>query len=151
MNKEKQEILYQKYPSLFIEKDLPKNQSCLYWGLECEVGWFDLIDRTCAKIMEIDKDKLVRFTQVKEKFGQLRIYYVIGNEPKNITIDNVVTTESITIKSNINNLDDKVFDILIEAERESSTICEVCGEPGKIKNTGWIKTLCNKCLEETGI
>lgn len=60
--------------------------------------------------------------QVKEKFGTLRFYYTGGDG----TIDGMV----------------------IMAEAMSSVTCEVCGNPGKQRGGGWIKTLCVHCYEE---
>ena len=37
---------------------------------------------------------------------------------------------------------------LDDIEDESYTICEECGEPGKPRPGGWIKTRCDKCFEE---
>ena len=64
------------------------------------------------------KDTVV--VQVKEKFGGLRFY--TGPCPEE-------------------------FHKLISAtENESYTVCEVCGDPGKLNtNRSWVKTLCIKC------
>ncbi|KAK0184546.1 hypothetical protein F5146DRAFT_1006536 [Armillaria mellea] len=40
------------------------------WGLECSRGWEGLIHETCNEL----KGKNIVFTQIKEKFGKLRIY-----------------------------------------------------------------------------
>lgn len=35
-----------------------------------------------------------------------------------------------------------------QIERESEKTCELCGEPGELKNeSGWITALCDKCYE----
>lgn len=57
-----------------------------------------------------------RASQVKEKFGGLRFYMTMAT--------------------------DEMFDFIEEAESKSTTICEVCGEPGKTFNDGWMVTLC---------
>ena len=57
--------------------------------------------------------------QVKEKFGGLRFYMTLYNE-------------------------DLERDIA-EAEKLASKTCESCGAPGKSRNGGWIKTLCDTC------
>lgn len=58
-------------------------------------------------------------TTVKEKYGTLRIY--------------------------ADGIDDKTWDFLCCLEDKSSRICERCGKPGKPRDDGWIKTLCDKC------
>lgn len=60
----------------------------------------------------------VKVAQVKEKFGSLRFY--------------------------INGADDTIFGMISLAETMSTRTCEVCGDKGKIKAGGWIKTLCDK-------
>jgi len=125
MNPELQDKLYEKYPDLFREKDLPMSQTCMCWGLECGDGWYNLIDSACAIIsyeIKYNKCPPVQFTQVKEKFGGLRIYYTGGNE----FTSGVISTVGYL----------------------SQTTCETCGNPGKQTNEGWIRTLCEPCREK---
>lgn len=56
--------------------------------------------------------------QIKEKFGGLRFYYDGGDE--------------------------QVYGMVRMAEAWASTICEQCGEPGKLRHGGWVQTLCDK-------
>lgn len=59
-------------------------------------------------------------TQVKEKFGKLRIYFSPGHADT-----------------------DKLEELIDAAERDSVKICEMCGKPGKLLvKGGWVKTLC---------
>jgi len=62
--------------------------------------------------------------QVKEKFGGLRFY-----------------TTGV--------LQDQ-YAFIEFAESMSYHVCEVCGSPGKIRNSGWIKTLCDTHAKESG-
>jgi hypothetical protein len=62
------------------------------------------------------------FSQVKEKFGTLRIYSYGG--------------------------DQFCEGVIAMAERMSAVTCEHCGLPGKINNNGWITTLCSSCRKE---
>lgn len=88
---------------------------------ECGEGWRLLIE-------QLDRDirKAVpgyRAVQVKEKFGELRFY-----------IDVLPEAEY-----------DAAASLIREAERNSLKICEICGEPGELRNRrGWDKTLCDK-------
>jgi hypothetical protein len=56
--------------------------------------------------------------QVKEKFGTLRFYYHGGDD----VIDGMVQM----------------------ADALSGVTCEECGAPGKLRQTGWIRCLCDK-------
>jgi len=40
---------------------------------------------------------------------------------------------------------EKISDRINEAESESYKTCETCGEPGKARGGGWIKTICLSC------
>ena len=123
MNNDLQQKLYGKYPTLFRQKDLSMSQTCMCWGIECGDGWYDLIDQVCNRLLEF---KGVEFMQVKEKFGELRIY-----------------TDGLPAEYS-----DKVWDIIGDATEESRTVCEVCGEPGKIRSLAWIRTLCDHHYDE---
>ena len=89
MKDELQKQLFDKYPDLFKEKDLPPSQSNMCFGFECDGGWYNLIDTLCSLIQNEQTYRLnqkdsnyspVRVNQVKEKFGGLRFYYTGGND-----------------------------------------------------------------------
>ena len=82
-------------------------------------GWHALIE-TCFNVC-VEHD--VSVTQVKEKYGGLR-FYVASALPA-------------------------VFAVIDECERLSYTVCEQCGEPGKPREGGWIRTLCDDCQSKT--
>lgn len=66
----------------------------------------------------------VVLSQVKEKFGTLRFYYDGGNE----VIRGMVSM----------------------AESMSARTCEECGNPGRTRGGGWIRTLCDTHAEKAG-
>jgi len=92
-------------------------------------GWIPLleslfytIDKHLQHQEQIRKPVDFRITQIKEKFGCLRVYYEGG--------------------------DDYIYGGIRMAENISSKICERCGQPGKIVNFGgWLKALCQNCQE----
>lgn len=125
MTDEKTKQLYEKYPKIFGQKDLPMNQTCMCWGFSCSDGWYELIDDLCYAIQShIDYKKLpqVEAVQVKEKYGGLRFY--------------------------VNHSDDYIDGLISMAESMSYKICEYCGNKGKANREGWITTLCKTCREE---
>ena len=131
MKDELQKQLFDKYPDLFKEKDLPPSQSNMCFGFECDGGWYNLIDTLCSLIQNEQTYRLnqkdsnyspVRVNQVKEKFGMLTIYYRGG--------------------------DDYTDGIFRMAQTMSACTCEVCGNSGYANKSGWIKTLCDKHHEE---
>lgn len=42
----------------------------------------------------------------------------------------------------------KIADLVNEAENASFKICDDCGEPGKVRGDGWIRTQCDVCREK---
>jgi hypothetical protein len=105
--------------------------------MECGDGWFLLIDSLCHSIQEHinNHNKYIQegekavpqmvFTQVKEKFGALRIYYEGG--------------------------DAYCQGLLDMAEGMSYRTCENCGtfsdDIGRVTK-GWVQSLCTDCAKE---
>lgn len=50
MNKKLQNKLYEKYPKIFAQKDLPMTQTCMCWGISCGDGWYNIIDTLCSHL-----------------------------------------------------------------------------------------------------
>jgi len=145
MDDELQDKLYQKYPNLFSNKTKSPTESCMSWGCEVGNGWYDILSSLCYSIVQYEdmiKDSNncsekqfgepaqkyknycpVKFDQVKEKYGGLRVYFNGG--------------------------DDYVDGLVSMAENMSYKICEACGNPGKPNDGGWIVTLCDNCRNKT--
>ena len=142
MNKELQIKLAEAYPKIFKNIGGDKMVTCMAWGIECNDGWYNLLDTLCYTmqqhctatntryIIETDKYEFIEegdpeyvqvvAAQVKEKLGTLR-FYVDGGD---------ASTEA-----------------MIElAEAMSGRICELCGSPAR-RNTdsGWLHTTCTAC------
>jgi hypothetical protein len=118
--------LIKEFPILFKQVDLPKTQTCMCWGIDTGDGWHDILRDTCRKIQDIcDANQCtVEFTQVKEKFGILRIYFDINGS--GVTFDQI----------------DK---IVVSAEEQSSHTCEECGKKGRMNKGGWPAVRCDVC------
>lgn len=85
-------------------------------------GWSGLID----ELFDLFEQYKSEPTQIKEKFGQLRIYAFPANE--------------------------EMYDAIEEIEKRSAKICETCGAPSKIHNRGgWLKSICKPCLEKLNV
>ena len=76
------------------------------YGMECNEGWKDIIERTHEKLSYIDPNYTI--LQIKEKFGGLRYYFS-------------TLLEYDGIEKNI------MDDIVTAAEIEASRTCELCG------------------------
>jgi hypothetical protein len=88
---------------------------------ECNAGWYPLLKELITDLIDLGWDKQI--CQVKEKFGGLRFYINTGST--------------------------EVFERIHKAEKDSYTICEETGKPGKLRNDiGWIRTLCDEEYEK---
>ena len=131
---------YQKEMIQNIIKDIVSNDNLVYIGGYAnalysrylkhrekmflnEIPEFDILsnapDKTAKKIKEELEYFPVKFDQVKEKYGGLRLYFSGG--------------------------DSYIEGIIDMAEEYSYKICEVCGNKGKPNKEGWITTLCEIC------
>lgn len=109
------------------------------WGFAHGDGWYDIIDAACASIQnyidwkrssddfrlmsdeEFNQNHQPVAAQVKEKFGGLRFY--------------------------VDNCDDYVRGVISMAETMSLRVCETCGNAGKRRSDGWVRTICDGCCE----
>lgn len=108
-----------------METEYPKMFSEPYGGFAISEGWWMIIERLCANIQhhlnwknkesEVVPQVVVR--QIKEKFGGLRFYYDGGDE--------------------------EISGMVRMAESWADHTCETCGNKGKQRKGGWIRTLCD--------
>jgi len=130
--------IFKRYPKLFAQKNNSIRETCMCWGIECGDGWLPLIHALCSQLQfDIDKNHYpqIEFTQIKEKFGTLRLYYE--------TTQLNEKDERLEYKSGLQE------GMISFAEQLSECICEHCGSNNDITQTdGWITTICKECLEE---
>jgi hypothetical protein len=113
MDAELQTRLFERYPTIFAERTLPKTETAMCWGITTGDGWFHLIDGLCARLQwETDHGGApqVVATQVKEKFGRLCFYRHEASERQLGMID-------------------------LASELATRT-CDVCGAPGRTVTLG---------------
>lgn len=125
MRKELDDLLCQRYPEIFRDRNADEMKTAMCWGFECGDGWFDLIDTLCREISEAVQagtmPPVVAF-QVKEKYGEFRFYlddHLCGNNDTRLLIQ--------------------------DAEARADKTCEWCGQPGSTRNHGWLQVLCDAC------
>jgi len=130
MREELENKLYEKYPKLFAQRNLPDTISLMSYGIGVGDGWYNIMNVLCWTIQNyVDyqqrKDpeyKQVEFFQIKEKFGGLRVY--------------------------TSGADEVVNNLIIFAENMANVTCEQCGNPGKIRYTGWNTCRCDECQKK---
>jgi len=118
MRKENKDLLLAAGPTIFSNGQIQR------WGVDCSNGWLGILLELVNKLesrQSTKSNKLV-VLQIKEKFGTLRFY-----------AENVTSQDALDIKI---------------AEAASIHTCEECGQPGKLKNDGWMRTMCEPCFEE---
>jgi len=136
MSTEDQEFQeYEKF-SKKMEERFPLMFAGKYGGFAVGKGWYPILEALCANIQnhidwsvknnqwDIENNKeprkivpQVEVEQIKEKFGGLRFYYQGGDE--------------------------QIHGMVRMAEAWADASCEECGAPGKSRNGGWIRTLCD--------
>jgi len=111
-----------------MEERFPRMFANPYGGFCVSEGWWPIIETLCSNIQSHtdwwNKNRENRpiveqvvVAQIKEKFGGLRFYYEGG--------------------------DDQISGMVRMAEAWANNTCENCGAPGKRREGGWIKTLCD--------
>jgi hypothetical protein len=130
MREELDNELCEKYPEIFRDRHAPVTQTPMGFGFECGDGWFDLIDALCKRIQNYldwerkyppphdEEIEQVVAAQVKEKFGGMRFYFDGGN--------------------------DVIRGMVMMAEEMSYSICEECGNKGRLRGSGWVITRCDE-------
>ena len=126
MKKELQDKLFEKYPKIFRQRDLPMQETCMCWGICTGDGWYHILDTLCYSIQHRIEWKSkteypvdpVEVTQVKEKWGSLRFYYDGG--------------------------DDYIEGLVSMAEGLSMVSCIGCGTPVDKTARSWNK-ICTSC------
>lgn len=115
-----------------LEENYPQMFSEPYGGVSIGEGWWPIVEKLCSRIQyHIDwkEEQRIKYNrgegctqvvvaQIKEKFGGLRFYYDGG--------------------------DDYVQGLVSMAESWAGSTCEECGKPGRYRDGGWIRTLCDE-------
>jgi hypothetical protein len=83
---ELEDKLVSKYPQLFAGVTKAPEESLMRFGCECGDGWYEILSAMCFLIQQhIDNNKIdgqpmpFEFTQIKEKFAGLRVYFQGGD------------------------------------------------------------------------
>ncbi|MCX9157774.1 hypothetical protein OPU71_16745 [Niveibacterium sp. 24ML] len=119
-----------RYPKIFADRHRSVQESCMGRGMDCDDGWFNLIDVLCGALQyESDHNQApqVLAAQVKEKFGTLRFY--------------------------VRGANDQQRGMIRMAEAMSARLCEVCGRPGGVfaSETGYVSTRCAAHVEPDSV
>lgn len=104
-----------------IPDDRPVTSDGEFWANSVPEGWRPLLAETLRRMMAADPT--VKIDDVKEKYGTLRIHFVAEEY-------------------------ESVERIVEAAEERSAKLCIRCGNPGTMRNFGWISPYCDPCDEQ---
>lgn len=130
------EELHNKYKYLFEQDEDGK----ILRGIECGEGWLNhvevLLDTFQWHTIHNKKDDIdndIKIFQIKEKFGQARVYF----------------------SSNNPNITDMLYEAVGRLEGKCEITCESCGKLEydciKTGKNGWIRCICNDCTTKNNL
>jgi len=127
--------LIQDYPVVFRHMDTSVISSV-------PAGWYSIVDDLCSNLTplleealqanpESSDEPLFSLLQIKEKFGGLRIYFMMNTKNDDLYM--------------------KVQKMIDIAEDASYETCQITGKPGALcKNGRWFMTLCEESRKSMG-
>jgi len=130
MRKELEQRLVERWPTWFNTGG-DFRYTAMPRGFEHDDGWFDILWRLCEDLeplvaqFEQETGSQFEVLQVKEKFGGLRFFV------------NCRRNEAMSQRIGI-------------AADESFHTCEICGQPGELREERSIKTLCDEHASQLG-
>jgi len=99
--------------------------SCKQFGIQCDDGWFNVINEFNSKVDNYLKKNFIKdfkIERIKENCGRLQI--------------------------TANSVDETIKKYIDEAEDTSLFVCEKCGGQGNpVYVRGWAITVCESCLQ----
>lgn len=114
-------------------------------------GWWPLVEEYCQKSQDLLREhhetSAWYIRQIKEKFGELRIYVRPSTEPLNVdwhseSLHDIDPPQPTPVQELLSDLRSQIV------ERANHT-CEECGEPGGLRVlNGWYRTCCDRHFRE---
>ena len=143
MNKELQDKLMEKYPKIFYKGiDSNKTVTCMYLGIECHNGWYDLLDALCFNIQEHCNNENLRYIVETDKYK-----FVVEGDPDYVQVIVAQIKEKMgTLRFYVDGGDKTTEGMIRMAESMSSRLCELCGNSATTnRDSGWLHTTCAAC------
>lgn len=140
--------IHERYADLFDPDNSEQDWAYL---ITVGPGWWPLVEEYCEQAQVILRDHgevgfwIVR--QIKEKFGELRIYVRPATERLNVdwyphAVHDIDPPEPTPVQELLNDLRGGIIE-------RANQACEECGEPGGLRVLdGWYRTCCDRHFEE---
>jgi hypothetical protein len=118
-------------------------------GISVLPGWLpivrDLFARLDRELTRFERRRIL-FSQVKQKWGQLRVYWHLDGKLARLHAD-IAMPEGIVhiVEGTDDPLSEKVDDLIQEAVEVASRTCEFCGRPGVRRESprAWMSVVCD--------
>ena len=155
MSPDLEKKLFEEYPKIFADTNKSPQESCMAFGLECDDGWYYLIDLLCEALtytfttaVEIDEEdgKRLGIEPSGWKEEEKDRYFFKVEAPQ--VVADQVKEKFGTLRFYVSGATDRHYNYIEFAELMSSKVCEECGAPGETYPIGWHQTLCEKHADE---
>lgn len=82
MKQQLDDLLCRRYPSILVNRDKHRTETCMCWGFECGDGWFNILDRLLHNIQHYtdskhrQRDQAVKYNEMAQagKNGDLELF-----------------------------------------------------------------------------
>ena len=132
----------------------------IWLGIDIGDGWKTIVLDACRQVedtLTADELRPFHWTQIKQKWGQLRMYWrprggvaICCTAPDGITEFEYVTQREISTGNGGNEIpvatQERIRSIVDLAAKRASVTCEICGKEGQLRHVGCVRVLCDACL-----
>ena len=159
MNKQLDEQLCKDFPEIFRNRHGDRRTTAMCWGFDCGDGWEPVIRFTCKQIMSKVNNLRYTIKDIEENLNQYNWAnqekldekkQELEEEQKLIPVAAQVKEKFGGLRFYVNGGNDRVWDIIQNAESLSYHVCEECGTMKNVRTYtgGWHRTLCDEHANE---
>lgn len=145
-------------PEFLMIRELESRYSHLlaesgWLGMDVRMGWVpivrELLARMDTELTRFEKRR-VRLSQVKQKWAELRVHYVIDGSPPRLHVDvrdsrPAGVSLHMVVNERRGRLEEKIDSFIEAAAAIASRTCEACAAPGRrVNSNGWLMVACHR-------
>ena len=144
MKEELEKELQKLSPTFLAEMYGDMYKTAMHWGITCGDGWFEPLKKFCIKTQELNeclKDVAIVAKQIKEKFGEIRVYWDLEKTDKPLFERDTADWEEYSeVVEQFRSYREELCD-------DTESTCELCGKNQYplVCTKGWIKYVCDDC------